>query len=263
MKPAPRGASQADQCLQILEIPDAPVAPRAHGVELNGNAPQPSAVADGIGLIAVRRRHHQRTAMRRAGADLDFELMSTRRKLERQLQAAASDPGALDLAAPELRTIGRRHDARAPLAALQVHRPQEPCAEVAGGNVEIHARARPMRGDDRGQERSAALGVESAHLGRERDGIVHRATHGAQNVGLGFQAEVAQLAAIIVVRIADAAQPGEWFDQVRVQLNTPEKRRCWEPTETPRRPRAPAPRWSCSPYRSAVSTGCRRAAQAT
>ena len=149
--------------------------------------------------------------------------MPSRRELERQLQSAPSDPRASDLTAPDLRAIGGGHDTRAPLATFQVHRPEEPCAEVAGGDVQIHTRVRPMSGDDRGQERSAALDVEPGHLGRERGGIVHRATHGAQNVGLGLQSEVAQLAAIIVVRITDAAQPGEWFDQVRVQLSTLQK----------------------------------------
>src|ERR1700722_8974206 len=127
----------ADQGLEILEIADAPVAPRAYGVELNGDAPQPSSAADGLRLIALGRRQDQRTAAGRAGADLDLELMSSRRELGRQLQAPAGDPRAFDLPAPDLRAIGGGHGAFAPISAFQVHGPDEPRAEVAGGNVEI------------------------------------------------------------------------------------------------------------------------------
>src|SRR5580698_9675133 len=150
---APRRAP-ADQGFQILEISDAPVAPGAYGIELDGDAPQPSAAANGLGLVAVGRRDHQRTAARRARPDLDLELVSSGRELERQLQAAARDPGALDLPAPALRTIGGRHGARTAVSALEVHGPEESCAEVAGGDVEIDARARAVSRGNRGQERS-------------------------------------------------------------------------------------------------------------
>src|SRR5271154_2501807 len=121
-------------------------------------------MADGLGLIAEGRRENQRTAAERLGADLDLELMSSRRQVERQLQAPAGDPRAFDLPAPDLRAIGGGHDAGAPLPAFQVHAPAEPCAKIAGGDVESDTRARALSRGNRGQERSTALKGQSAHL---------------------------------------------------------------------------------------------------
>ena len=54
--------------------------------------------------------------------------------------------------------------------------------------------------------------TQSAELGGERGRIVDRAAHGAQDADLGLEAEVTQLAAVVVVGIADAAQPRQSLD---------------------------------------------------
>ena len=189
--------------------------------------------------------------------------MTSGRQLGRQFETAAGDPRALDLPAPDLRTIGGGHDSRPALPALEVHGPDQPRAEVARGDVQVDADPRPVRRGDDGQERAPAIDGEPAQLGGERRRIVHRAAHGAQDVDLGFQREVAQLAAVVVIGVADAAQPSQSIDQGRIQGSTLQKSgTARSQAETPRRPRAPAPPWSCSPCRTGASTGCRRAAPA-
>ena len=54
-----------------------------------------------------------------------------------------------------------------------------------------------------------------SEIGSEGRWIVHSAPHGAQNVGFGLEAEVTQIASIIVVGVADASQTRQFFDQRR------------------------------------------------
>ena len=110
-------------------------------------------------------------------------------------------------------------------AVLESHSPHDRGAEFARGDIDVKAdsRARAPRPPAAEICASESLRV-CCDLGSERGVVVHRATHGAQDADLGLQAEVLQLAAIVVVCVADAAQLRHSFDQCLVHNSALQQR---------------------------------------
>ena len=192
MKPAPRGASQRISALKSPKSPMPQLPPRAHRVQLHGNAPQPPAVEDRGRLVALGRAKSADSAAAAPPAILHVEFVIARRQLDRQFEAAAGDPRALDLAAPESRDNRRwKSTPLAPRPVLEVHRPEQTRAEFPRGDIDIDADARAVRGGDRRQERAPARDLESAAArAPSAAGSSTGAAHGAQDRLLGLEAEV-------------------------------------------------------------------------
>jgi hypothetical protein len=205
----------ADELLQIVEIADPPVRPGTDRVELHRNAPEAPPLTDGGGLVTFGRRQDQGTT-RRDAAQQDLQFVVARRQIQRQFQPAAGDPGTLDLTAPKFGAVRGRHHTLVAIAIFPLDGPHQARSELTSGNIEIEPDAGAVRGCHGRQQLVPAGNFELAQLGGERDGIIHGTAHGAQDVGLRLQAEVTQLAAIIVVHLADAAQPSQSIDQSRV-----------------------------------------------
>src|ERR1700722_7769013 len=128
----------------------------------------------------------------------------------------AGDPRTLDLASPDLTAVCRGNCAVAPRAVLEVHMPYQHGAELARGHVDVDADSRGVRGRNMRQELEMAGSLEPANFVRKLARSIDGASHGAQQRLLGLDAEELQLTAIVVVRIADPAQPRQSFDCGRI-----------------------------------------------
>ena len=139
--------------------------------------------------------------------------MIARRQL-RQLERAPREPAAVDLTALVLVQRFRNHVAAQHRTVLQRERP----VQVAVRRIERHDdRHAPRVGAQHGHGRYA--GPPAFEVGRrdfavDRGGIVHRATHRRQDGVPRLAAEVSELAAIVVVGLAEPAAVREVIEPV-------------------------------------------------
>jgi hypothetical protein len=89
-------------------------------------------------------------------------------------------------------------------AVLEIHGPSHRTSKVARRNIQVDADALSPSGRDLGQQLSPSRDLERTQFRRERSGIVHRAPHRAQDMGLGIDAEVTKLSSIVMVGVADS-----------------------------------------------------------
>ena len=86
--------------------------------------------------------------------------------------------------------------------------PDDGGAELARRDVDIEADSLAMRGSDRGKKLAKAAGLGLSDRLGQLSVILGLASHRIENAGLGFQAELLKFAPVVVIRLADAAQPG-------------------------------------------------------
>ena len=228
----------ADHRAQVGEITDAPVAARAQRVELHGDAPEPGARGDCRRLVALTRRHDDRAVRERQRRHRQAQAMISGWQL-RQLERAPRKPAPLDLATLVLVQRLRNHVAAQHGAVLQRERP----VQMAVGRIERHDDWHaPRIGSQHGHGLNAgspAFQVDCGDFAVDGGGIVHCATHRREDGAARLAAEVSQLAAIVVVGLAEPAAVREFLEPV---IGHRGHRRCG-PAEAPvqrlcRRPRA-------------------------
>ena len=207
--------AQRIKALQIAEIPDTPILARSQRIQLHGDAPQSPAGDNGRGLVALVAAEtisRQRSAA--PAGDLRLEFVIARRQINRQLKMPPSDPRSFDLASA--RFPGNRRS-RSLLRCAIRPRGARTRAMATPNSRAVTLMSMPIRAP-----RAAATGgrnlrpagrFEPMQLERQLGRCVDGASHGAQQRRLVSTAEELQFAAIVVVGIADPAQPRQPFDE--------------------------------------------------
>ena len=195
-----------DELPKIGEVTDTPVLIRAERVELGCESPGPSVRAQNLRLVAARRRDDQCAIRRQLHVDDDLErVISARQRLGQDQQAPRNRP-TVDLAPLALRERFRVCGALDRAAVLEPHAPGDrTCEKVARQRERDAHPGRPQHHHCR-QQYPPAFRLDRIDLARKRRCVAQIAAHRREQRVARRGTEVAELAAIVEVCLADATQ---------------------------------------------------------